>query len=262
MKQNFWHAQIAAWIAAWIVGGCVALGVPAARAQAPSSGPGQEQQEQGQKSRQNGQQSAPQQLAPQPQHQNGNPFPEDEDSAPVLPSGSSAADTVPGETGAGPAAPAVDRDPVRSPDDASAPGSADTQGFSSSTSGLDNILNPPDSDIRPKKGGKGGDAAADEMPRETPKEDLDVGNYYMDNKDWKGALSRFQSALILAPDNPDVYWGLAECERHLGQYAQARENYLKVIEYDPDSHHAKEAKKALKNPEIANAKAPAGNSAH
>ncbi|HLI04179.1 MAG TPA: tetratricopeptide repeat protein [Terracidiphilus sp.] len=259
MKQNFWQAQIAMWIAAWVVSGCVALGVPAARAQAQSSGPGQ-QQEQNQKDR--NQESRQNGSKPAPQQENGNPFPEDEDSAPVMPSGSSAVDTIPGETGAGAAAPSVDRDPVRSPDDAGAAESGDTRGFSSSTSGLDNILNPPDSDIRPKKGGKGDDAAADEMPRETPKEDIDVGNYYMDNKDWKGALSRFQSALVLAPDNPDVYWGLAECERHLGQYAQARENYLKVMEYDPDSHHAKEAKKALRDPEIANAKAPAGGSAH
>jgi tetratricopeptide (TPR) repeat protein len=260
MSQKFWYVQIAT----WTVAGCVALGVPAARAQAQSSGFAQEQQDQNQKAQQNGQKSAPQQSAPQqsaPQQQNGNPFPGEDNSAPVLPTGNTP-EMAPGETSAAPVAPAVDRDPVRSPDDANAPGSGDTQGFSSSSSGLDNLLKPPDdTDTRPKKGGKGDDAAVDEAPRETPKEDVDVGNYYMDRKDWKGALSRFQSALVLAPDNPDVYWGLAESERHLGQYAEARGNYLKVMEYDPDSHHAKEAKKALKDPEIANAKAPAGSSA-
>ena len=61
--------------------------------------------------------------------------------------------------------------------------------------------------------------------------------------------------LVLDPDNPDVYWGLAESERHLGRFADARENYQKIMEYDPGSHHAKEASKALKDPEIANAKA-------
>ena len=40
----------------------------------------------------------------------------------------------------------------------------------------------------------------------------------------------------------------------MGDYAKARANYEKVIEYDPDSKHAKEAKKALKDPEFANAK--------
>jgi tetratricopeptide (TPR) repeat protein len=77
----------------------------------------------------------------------------------------------------------------------------------------------------------------------------------MDNKNWKAALSRFQSAMVLAPEEPEVFWGLAESARHLGNFADARGYYLKVIEYDPGSKHAKEAEKVLKNPEIANAKA-------
>ena len=92
---------------------------------------------------------------------------------------------------------------------------------------------------------------------ETAAEDEEVGSYYLSNKDWKGALSRFQSALVLDPDNPDVYWGLAEAERHTGDFANARANYLKVREYDPGSRHAKEAAKELVDPEIANAKADA-----
>ena len=80
--------------------------------------------------------------------------------------------------------------------------------------------------------------------------------YYLDNKDWKAALSRFQSALVLDPDNPDVYWGLAEAERHLGNFADARANYQKVMDYDPGSRHAKEARKALQDPDFANAKPP------
>jgi TolA-binding protein len=55
-----------------------------------------------------------------------------------------------------------------------------------------------------------------------------------------------------------VYWGLAEANRHLGNFAEAKANYQKVVEYDPDSRHAKEARKALADPQIAAAKAPAG----
>lgn len=154
-------------------------------------------------------------------------------------------------------APAVDRDPVRSPDDEAPGGSNSTQGFSSSQSGLDDALRPPPDEPQGKHKNQDDNSAIAPFPQASPKEDVNVGNYYMDNHDWKGALSRFQSALVLAPDDPDVYWGLAECERHMGQYAEARENYLKVMEYDPGSHHAKDAKKALRDPEIANAK-PAG----
>lgn len=93
------------------------------------------------------------------------------------------------------------------------------------------------------------------MPQESPENDIHVGDYYMSVQNWRAALSRFQSALVLEPENPDVYWGLAESERHMGNYALARQHYLKVLEYDPGSRHAKEAKKALREPDIANAKA-------
>ncbi len=180
----------------------------------------------------------------------GNPFPEDESSVPVLPSRDAA--NVPSDLNdAGRLSlPADDTDPVRSPDE---PAAASSQGFSSSLSGLSGLASGAD-DEEPPGRKKKDDQVIETMPRETPKEDLSVGNYYLDIKDWKGALSRFQSALVLAPDDPDVYWGLAECQRHLGDFAEARANYIKVMEYDPGSHHAKDAKKALKDPEIANAK--------
>ena len=93
--------------------------------------------------------------------------------------------------------------------------------------------------------------------QESASEDINVGGYYLDKKNWHAALSRFQSAMVLDPENPDVYWGLAEAERHLGDFADARSYYQKVVDYDPDSKHGKESIKALKDPEIANAKTAA-----
>lgn len=250
---------------AWILAGALAA-APAIHAQA---GPGQQQpsqstqsgqgQQSGQ-SAQSGQSVQPQNgnaQKPAPKQDNGNPFPENENSVPLMPSGN-APDFSADMNGEGhAAAPAVDRDPVRSPEDVAPGGDDSTSGFSSSQSGLGNLTAPPPDEDQGKHK-KGDDSGLDTLPRETPKEDVNVGNYYMDIKDWRGALSRFQSALVLAPDNPDVYWGLAECERHLGRYAEARANYLKVMEYDPGSHHAKDAKKALEDPEIANAKPASG----
>ena len=89
--------------------------------------------------------------------------------------------------------------------------------------------------------------------QETAKSDIDIGGFYLDQKNWRAALSRFQSALVLDPENPEVYWGLAEAQRHLGDFAKAKANYLKLLDYDPDSKHGKEAKKILDNPELANA---------
>ena len=150
--------------------------------------------------------------------------------------------------------PEADFDPVRTPEDAGEAAESGEQSSSSSMAGMSDLL-PGDNDTaQPGKRNKKG-AQIEPEHHETAAEDETVGKYYLDNKDWKAALSRFQSALVLDPDNPDVYWGLAEAERHLGNLADARANYEKVVNYDPDSRHGKDARKALKDPEIANAKA-------
>lgn len=183
----------------------------------------------------------------------GNPFPGSTSNVPVLPSSPQGyvpeSANVPEATRS--AFPPDDQDPVASPDENTAD-SGEVQGFSSSQSGVDDILPPPSP---PEGKNNQGIMTAQQ---ESPENDISVGDYYMSVKNWRAALSRFQSALVLEPDNPEVYWGLAESERHTGDFALAREHYMKVLEYDPGSKHAKEAKKALKNPEIANAKPVAG----
>ena len=156
--------------------------------------------------------------------------------------------------------PGDDLDPVRSPDEAGGNGAVtQEQDSSSDVKGLDSLIPAPGDDETGKRRKK--DEVIEGLPKETPQEDITVGQYYLDQKNWKAALSRFQSALVLSPDEPEVYWGLAESERHLGDFAAARANYMKLIEYDPDSQHAKDARKALKEPEIANAKAASSSQA-
>ena len=187
-----------------------------------------------------------------------NPFPEDTSDIPVMPTHISPG-TIPGdsdETRAGRIPmPADDVDPVRSPEDAGAAAENQQQSSSSSLAGMRDLLPPADDDAQPGKHHRKGEQTVPEH-HETAAEDESVGQYYLDRKDWKAAQSRFQSALVLDPDNPDVYWGLAEAERHLGNFADARANYQKVMDYDPGSRHAKEARKALQDPAIANAKPP------
>jgi tetratricopeptide (TPR) repeat protein len=200
--------------------------------------------------------ATPQQPARGQKQSNANPFPEDTSDVPVIPTGN-APDLLPGENGEAGSRmplPPVDLDPVRSPEDAGRAAEDQEQSSSSSLAGMGSLLPSPDDDTQPGKRNRKGSQIVPEH-HETAAEDEDVGNYYLDSKNWKAALSRFESALVLDPDNPDVYWGLAESERHLGDFASARANYLKVTQYDPDSRHAKDARKALKEPEIANAKA-------
>lgn len=180
-----------------------------------------------------------------------NPFPGDTTNVPVIPTGN--APVAPPTNAAPPATPSGPDDPVRSPDDpVGNPEAESNSGFSSSSAGLDKIQPPPDADA---SRGRHRLAKPSEEPKthqETAKEDEDVGGLYLSQKNWRAALSRYESAVVLDPENPDVYWGLAEAQRHLGQFAAAKANYEKVMEYDPDSRHAKEAKKLLAAPELAN----------
>jgi tetratricopeptide (TPR) repeat protein len=188
-----------------------------------------------------------------------NQFPQDTNNVPVVPTSEEPAPPQP-VTGTGESAGTTtllhdDTDPVHSPDDPPPGASDSSDGFSSSLSGA-NDVNIPD-EPRPGKHGK----KSDEPPvhQETAKEDEDVGSLELSRKNWRAALSRYQSALVTDPENPDVYWGLAEAQRNTGDYAHAKANYQKVMEYDPDSTHAKEAKKWLKEPELANAPAVSKN---
>ena len=199
-----------------------------------------------------------QQPATQTPKTDANPFPEDTGSVPVMPStpaaleaqggaGSDAAEAMPAVL------PSSDLDPVHSPDDPlpADSGAVDSAtSYSSSHTGLDGILPDPDAPDRHAR------RKTKEAPPhvETAADDISVGKYYLDRKNWRAALSRFQSAMVLSPEEPEVYWGIAESQRNLGNLAEARANYQKLIDYDPGNRHAKDAAKALRQPEIANAK--------
>lgn len=168
-----------------------------------------------------------------------NPFPEDTGNVPLMPNGNApAAPERPANASAPSNLPQGDVDPVRSPDDPPSDSASEAQSFSSSAAGLDNVMPPPDTDIGHRKGKN--EPAPEHQ--ETAQEDERVGAYYLDEKNWKAALSRFESAVVLDPENPEVYWGLGEAQRHLGKFSEAKAAYAKLVEYDPDSKHGKEAK--------------------
>ena len=229
----------------------LAVSGPLLCAQAPSNGSGSGS---GQSRQAAHSQNPPAAQSPTRTDQQGNqnPFPEDISNVPVIPSHNTPS-TIYGQgddTGRIPM-PASESDPVRSPEDAAAAAESGEQDSSSSTAGLRDLLSP----VNDEKQSNRRHGKNEDQPEfhETAANDESVGKYYLDNQNWKAAHSRFESAMVLDPENPDVYWGLAESERHLGEFAKARENYLKVMEYDPGGHLSKEAKKALKSPEIANA---------
>jgi tetratricopeptide (TPR) repeat protein len=197
------------------------------------------------------QQQQPQQQKPAA---DGNPFPGEQTDAPVLPQNNALAPTEGDENAVvSRNVPAADTDPARSPEDSelmtTSPTGVDAL-ESSSTSGIDSSSPDQDQSGNPagkSRGnrGKKGEVAEPEH-QETVKEDVDVGSLYLDQKNYKAALSRFQSAMVLDPENPDAFFGIAEAERHLGKLADAKLHYQRVVDYDPDSKHGKQAKKAIK----------------
>jgi cytochrome c-type biogenesis protein CcmH/NrfG len=243
MKRNFSVLLVLASCvvaAPWPLGQAPAAGEPAAAGQSKPSGESKKPAQASQSS--------------------VNPFPEDTSTVPVMPATATPAlpdGSYSGAESAPASLPGDDFDPVRSPDDP-APDTASGQPEESSSSraGLESVLTRPDDD-QPEKSKKKKLIVKEPTHQEAASKDIEVGVYYLQTKNWKAALSRFESALVLDPENPDVYWGLAEAARHLGNLADARANYQKVAEYDPDSRHGKEAIKALKEPEIANGKNPA-----
>jgi len=128
-----------------------------------------------------------------------------------------------------------DGDPVRSPDGLAHQSSDD--GFSSSRSGLNQVPVDDLSDAKPGKPAK--------SREQIVKENLDVGGYYLESKNWKAAQARFSTAFALDPENPDVVWGLAEAERHLQLYKDAADHYKLFLSYEPDGRRGREARKAL-----------------
>jgi tetratricopeptide (TPR) repeat protein len=187
--------------------------------------------------------------------QEANPFPGENANAPVIPTDLSSVAAKDAVDYSKVTLADADKDPVRSPD-----GNTYTQssaGSSSSSSGIDALIDAPPDQERKHRRGHDGEEEQEPVKKTGPAVDEEVGAYYLETKNWKGALSRFESALVLDPENPDVYWGLGEAQRHLGKLAEAKENYQKLVEYDPDSKHGKEARKLLKEPELANARAVA-----
>ncbi len=208
-----------------------------------------------------GQTTAPK---PAPKSTSDNPFPGEDTNVPIIPAPGTPGSDAAGNPFGNPAGNAAaepgrtprrdtdpDGDPVRSPDGMGNYAPAD--GFSSSRSGLNQLPAEDDSDARPGKSTK------NKTREQLIKEDVDVGSFYLEKKDWKGAEARFQSAFTLDAENPDVIWGMAEAERHLQQFKESAEHYKLFLTYDPDSKHGREARKALEEMEAAKSSSANGS---
>ena len=81
--------------------------------------------------------------------------------------------------------------------------------------------------------------------KDSLKEDVQVGSYYLQSGNFPGAYSRFKEASTLHPESTDAIFGLAEAARHLHKNDEALSNYQLFLDIVPSGAKAKDARKAL-----------------
>src|SRR6185312_16315749 len=79
--------------------------------------------------------------------------------------------------------------------------------------------------------------------------DIEVGNYYLKQKNYRAALERFHDALIYKPDDAQATYGLAVTQEKVDLFSQAYNSYSKYLELLPEGPDAKEAQEGLKRME-------------
>jgi|HubBroStandDraft_4_1064222.scaffolds.fasta_scaffold01361_15 tetratricopeptide (TPR) repeat protein len=76
-------------------------------------------------------------------------------------------------------------------------------------------------------------------------EDIEVGYFYMNKKNYRAAESRLQEAVELKPDAAAAWVGLAQAQQKLDKNEAARQSYEEYLKLNPDSAGAEQAKKAI-----------------
>jgi Tfp pilus assembly protein PilF len=75
--------------------------------------------------------------------------------------------------------------------------------------------------------------------------DIDVGETYLAGNNFDSARQRFEEALRLTPDNPLIWFRLAQSLQGMQRLDPARLYYKKYLEAQPKGKFAKNAKKAI-----------------
>ena len=75
--------------------------------------------------------------------------------------------------------------------------------------------------------------------------DIDVGYYYLNEKNYVAAESRLREAVELKPDAAAAWIGLAQAQQKLRKDDAARQSYEAYLKLNPDGPDADKVKKAL-----------------
>ncbi len=76
-------------------------------------------------------------------------------------------------------------------------------------------------------------------------QDVEVGDFYYQDKSYRPALSRYESALKSKPGDPGIYLRLGKTAEKLGDAERAMREYQSSIDAGPAQPSAKEARAAI-----------------
>jgi len=82
-------------------------------------------------------------------------------------------------------------------------------------------------------------------PASVAAHDIEVGETYLSTNNFDAARQRFEEALRITPDNPLIYFRLAQALQGMQRLDPARLNYRKYLELEPKGKFAQNAKKAI-----------------
>lgn len=119
-------------------------------------------------------------------------------------------------------------------------GNGGSKDYSSSSSGLQDLGGPSASDDA------GGTGIASHLDPKLGKKDIQVGEFYLQSGDWKGAYDRFLEATRVDPGSAEAVYGLAASAERLGNRTVAIQNYQLYLSALPNGRKAKACRKALK----------------
>ena len=85
----------------------------------------------------------------------------------------------------------------------------------------------------------------EEQKAEQAAKDIDVGYYYLNQKNYVAAESRLKEAVELKPDIAAAYIGLGQAQQKLGKSDAARSSYEAYLKLEPEGHDADKVKKTL-----------------
>lgn len=90
-----------------------------------------------------------------------------------------------------------------------------------------------------------GPAKSTPSNEEIAAKDIDVGYFYLKDKNYRAAEARLKEALELKPDTSVALIGLAQAQQKLGERDAARQNYEAYLKLNPEGSDADKVRKAL-----------------